>query len=192
MVAENRTPETAGGMTAEDLYALKWAGDARISPHGDEVVYVVTEVDRAENAYSSRLWVAPLEGGTATQLTSGPKQDKAPRWSPDGSRVVFVSNRTGKNQLFVIDRGGGEARQLTELESGASNPVWSPDAMRIAFVSRTDPERAPRGPRRTTKPTTRTRAMCVWSTGFVTSLTARAGGTASGARCMSSMWNPAT
>jgi len=124
------------GMTAQDLYDMKWAGDARLSPDNREVVYVVTSIDREDNRYRSQLWIAPLDGGEPRQFTYGPGRDTSPRWSPDGRQLLFVSDRGGKKQLYVVNRDGGEARQVTELEKGVSSPAWSPDSRSIAFVSR--------------------------------------------------------
>jgi dipeptidyl aminopeptidase/acylaminoacyl peptidase len=73
-------------------------------------------------------------------LTHAGKKDRHPRWSPDGKQILFESNRSGENQLWVIDIGGGEARQLTTLSSEASDAQWSPDGKWIAFVSSVYPE----------------------------------------------------
>jgi len=86
------------GMTAQDLYDMKWAGDARLSPDNREVVYVVTSIDREDNRYRSQLWIAPLDGGEPRQFTYGPGRDTSPRWSPDGRQLLFVSDRGGKKQ----------------------------------------------------------------------------------------------
>jgi dipeptidyl aminopeptidase/acylaminoacyl peptidase len=122
----------------EDLYDLRWAGDPRLSPDGTTVAYVVTGLDREENSYRSAIWLAALDGSTAPrQLTSGKKSDTSPRWSPDGTRLAYTSNRDGdRKQLYVLPLAGGEPTCLTELKEDAAQPVWCPDGTRIAFTSR--------------------------------------------------------
>ncbi len=66
------------------------------------------------------LYTVPIAGGRATRLTSGPAFDAMPRYSPDGKSIVFVSNRDGADNLWLIDADGTNARPLTR---GASAPV---------------------------------------------------------------------
>src|SRR5262245_31847119 len=128
-------------MTVDDLFKFKRVGDPQISPNGTQVVYTVAEVDLAANKTATHLWVAPTqEGGKPRQLTSAGKSDRHPRWSPDGRRLLFESNRSGSVQLWVLDLDGGEARRLTDVSTEAANGVWSPDGSQIAFVSAVYPE----------------------------------------------------
>lgn len=127
-------------MTVDDVFRVERLADPDISPDGKLVVYVATRVDLAKNSTSSTLWLAPAEGGTPRQLTTTEKKDAHPRFSPDGRRVLFQSNRSGKQQLWLIDVDGGEARQLTHLASEATGGIWSPDGKQVAFVSAVFPE----------------------------------------------------
>lgn len=58
-----------------------------------------------------------------------------PRWSPDGRRILFQSNRSGRWQLYVMDRDGGNERRLTDNAFDDNFPDWSPDGSQVAFVS---------------------------------------------------------
>jgi len=134
-----RTP-----FTVEDLYQLGWLEEPRVSPDGRLVAYVRLTVDRVGNRYRRAIWLAPTDGGAPRRLTSGLKSDTTPRWSPDGRRLAFVSDREDEaRQIYVIAVDGGEARRITRLQQGAAEPAWSPDGRRIAFVGRaSEAERA--------------------------------------------------
>jgi dipeptidyl aminopeptidase/acylaminoacyl peptidase len=124
-----------------DLFAFQRVADPQISPDGKFVVYQVASVDLGANKSTTNLWLADLaRKSPPRRLTSSTKADRHPRWSPDGTKILFESTRSGENQLWVIDVAGGEARQLTTVATGASNGIWSPDGKTVAFVSAVFPE----------------------------------------------------
>ena len=139
---EARTAAGGAGraMTLDDFFKLGRLSDARISPDGKHVAYVVSDPSLVENRYVSNIWIVDVASGTASQLTRAPKRDRRPRWSPDGKYMMFESNRTGETQLWVLPVAGGEARQITQISTEASSGVWSPDGHKIAFVSGVWPE----------------------------------------------------
>lgn len=116
---------------------LSWAGDGAdaptISPNGrlafsrthrnvDLFLYDLSRESAAAEARASR-WPA-----------SSTRTDAGPRFSPDGKRVAFISDRSGKLQVWLADADGANAVQLTNLDaSGAGNPNWSPDGSTIVF-----------------------------------------------------------
>src|SRR5947209_6675943 len=117
-------------VAVEDLYVLKLVGDAQVSPDGRKVAYVVKHLDKEKNDYVSNIYL--WEDGESRPYTSGEK-DSAPRWSPDGRYLAFLSGREGKAQIFLLPSNGGESRRLTDAKLGAGTPVWSPDSRSIAF-----------------------------------------------------------
>src|ERR1051325_3166184 len=128
-------------ITAEDIYQLRFVSDPQISPDGAQVAYVVAWVDPEDRTrYRSQLMLAAFDGSQRPRaLTSGNHRDLAPRWSPDGCSLAFVSNRHKDTpQLFVLSLQGGEPRQVTSLKRGAGAAVWSPDGQRMAFAARVD------------------------------------------------------
>ncbi len=101
-------------ITVDDLLAFKRVSDARISPDGKWIAYVVGSVDVSANTVKTSIWLAPSDKSKpARQLTNSLKKDRSPRWSPDSKQILFESNRSGSMQLWIIDMEGGEARQLT-------------------------------------------------------------------------------
>jgi dipeptidyl aminopeptidase/acylaminoacyl peptidase len=127
-----------------DFYLLKNVADVQVSPDGKQVAYTAVWPDKEANETRSSVYLAPMDGlSPARRFTHGDK-DHSPRWSPDGRRLAFVSERGEKNQLFVAPMEGGEARQVTHAEHGISQPAWSPDGKKVAYVTRvghwTDPK----------------------------------------------------
>ena len=88
------------------------------------------------------IYVMDADGGNQRRLTNNPGRDRSPSWSPDGKRIVFVSNKDGhvRNdrptaEIYVMDADGGNQRNLTNNPDRDISPSWSPDGKRIAFVS---------------------------------------------------------
>lgn len=124
-------------MLPEDLYQLVWAQDPRLSPDGRTAAVVVRSVDGEANAYRGAIWLVPVDGSPARKLTAGLREDGSPRWSPDGTRLAFTSNREGgARQLYVIPVDGGEPLRLTDLPEDVETPAWSPDGRLLVFASR--------------------------------------------------------
>ncbi len=121
-------------MRIEDLRKYRWVSDPRISPSGEEVAYVVSEVNGDDSGYESHIWLVPCGGGAPRKLTSG-GVDTMPRWSPDGRHLAFLSRREGDdNSLWIIPRDGGEARRVTPGIEGIRYYCWSPLGDRLAFT----------------------------------------------------------
>ncbi len=124
-------------LTLDDLYRINTLEDPRFSPDGRWIAVVRVTIDKAENSYKRNIWLVPAAGGAPYQLTRSGK-DTAPRWSPDGSMLAFVSSRAGdKPQIYLLTltAPGGDPRALTTMPNGATNPEWSPDGTQIAFLA---------------------------------------------------------
>ncbi len=106
----------------------EWA--AAVSPDGREVAYVFTP--RAD-LNRSELRIARLEGGAVRAVTGTPRmQDRAPAWSPDGTTLAYVSERSGRWALHTVGADGSGERQLTTDDADYGEPAWRPDGERIA------------------------------------------------------------
>jgi dipeptidyl aminopeptidase/acylaminoacyl peptidase len=136
------------GVTPEDYFAFESISDAHLSPDGRQVVYVLTTVDRQKNRRDTSVWLIAADGRSSPRrLTAEGVSSSSPRWSPEGSRLAFLSTRTAgatadetpRAQIWMLTLGGGEAQSLTHLKNGAGAFQWSPDGKRLAVVSRTGP-----------------------------------------------------
>ena len=126
-----------------DLFRFVWGADPSLSPDGSRAAFVRVNVTRDREDYESSVWVVPTTGGEPRRLTLGPR-DTGPRWSPDGSRMLFLrrveaDGKVRPPQVFVLNLDGGEPRAWTDLPDGASAPAWSPDGKTIAFLNTTTP-----------------------------------------------------
>jgi Tol biopolymer transport system component len=104
-----------------------------ISPKAHRLAYTRANID-------TNIWRIEISGRRAVGLPSRfiatTRIDTEPQFSPDGSRIVFDSDRSGSDEIFVCDRDGGHPLQLTSLGMGnAGTPHWSPDGHRIIFDS---------------------------------------------------------
>ena len=131
-------------LTPNDIYRFREVGDPQISPDGAWVAYTVSLPDSAEDEDNSDIWMVSWEGTPSLRITSSKTSEHAPRWSPDGRYLTFLSDRDDPreaDQLWLLDRRGGEAERITDLPGGVSDHAWSPDSKRLALiVSDPDPD----------------------------------------------------
>jgi dipeptidyl aminopeptidase/acylaminoacyl peptidase len=128
-------------ITVEDLLHMHRVSEAQISPDGKSVAYTLATPDMDANRNVSNVWMVPVSGGEAIQLTQS-GHDSSPVWSPDGKTLAFLSSRSGESQVYLLpmDGGGGEAKPLTKLSTGAEIVKWAPDGKTIAFTSSVYPD----------------------------------------------------
>lgn len=94
-----------------------------VSPDGREIVFDLL----------GDLYLLPIEGGSARPVTSGLAWDMQPRFSPDGKRIAFISDRDGGNNVWTVARDGSDLKQVSkERERLVNSPAWSPDGEWIA------------------------------------------------------------
>jgi len=134
-------PATAQDETSKpfDVWALQRAlrvSDPQLSPDGATVAFVVERVFLGENAKERHVYTVPLSGGEPRKLTFEGKSNVRPRWSPDSTRIAFVSDRSDSSQIWMMDADGARQRQVTDFASEASGVLFSPDGARVVFRSR--------------------------------------------------------
>jgi len=137
--------------TFEDMMKLKRISDPQPSPDGKWVLFAAVDVDLAANKKTSHIWIVPLAGGQERMVIPDQDGDR-PRWSPDGKRFAFISNKEDGSQVWIADFDGAAgsstgAHKLTSIATEAGGELWSPDGKNILFTSDVYPDcdRAPAG-----------------------------------------------
>lgn len=136
------TAELPTAWTPEVMMQVQTIGAVVPSPDGVLVAYTqsraVIETEKSEQL--THIFLARADGSRRFQLTQGDKSCTSPAFSPDGAYVYFLSERTGKPNLFRIRVDGGEAERLTDWKGALGSFRVSPDGKWIAFTGRKDSE----------------------------------------------------
>lgn len=117
------------------LFRLPVVSGAARDRDGRRVAYVRTLPDETANAYRGSIRVHDLQTGSTTILTRGGARDVSPAWSLDGTRVFFVSDRTGTMQVWCIECAGGEPYALPAIDGAVSDFAVAPTGRFIAAVA---------------------------------------------------------
>ena len=125
----------ASGLRPQDVFDLEYVTDPQISPDGRKIVYVRHFSDIMKDRKYSNLWIVNFSGTHHRPLTSGKQIDDSPRWSPDGTRIAYISDRDEKPQIYLHWMDTGLTSKLTTLEFPPGSLSWSPDGGQIAFIS---------------------------------------------------------
>ncbi|MGZ3610890.1 MAG: S9 family peptidase [Ktedonobacteraceae bacterium] len=129
---EATIPHANPSIDVDDLITLKVAIDPQISPDGSFIAYTVQSNENS-NTTSSAIWLIHSQDSktqTPRQLTSTGIQkyhDSAPRWSPDGQFLAFLSDRSGTVQIHLLPLAGGETQQVSNLKQDITEYSWRPD-----------------------------------------------------------------
>jgi dipeptidyl aminopeptidase/acylaminoacyl peptidase len=124
--------------SVERSWQIQRLGQPTISSDGGTIIAPVTRFSTAENKGYTDLWLWSADGKVERRLTTHEAADNSPQISPDGTQVLFVSQRGDDKapQLYVMPLAGGEARRVSDVPTGVAQPMWFPDGRSIAFLSR--------------------------------------------------------
>jgi dipeptidyl aminopeptidase/acylaminoacyl peptidase len=125
--------------TINELIPIRRVADPQLSPDGKWIAFTITDTDKAANRRTTGMYLMSAKGGDAQQLLNGEVASQ-PRWSPDGSKLAFISAKSGAPQIWTLDLATKKTAQVSNIALGADNPVWSPDGKMLAFVSDVYPD----------------------------------------------------
>jgi TolB protein len=105
------------------------------SPDGRQIVFTQSEVKEGQGrAAESALYLMAADGSGIKQLTEMPGHEYLPAWSPEGTRIAFVSSHQQVQQIYAINVDGSHLQQLTDATSPTFGPAWSPDGKKIGYA----------------------------------------------------------
>ncbi|MGC4108482.1 MAG: S9 family peptidase [Thermomicrobiales bacterium] len=121
----------------------------RIAPDGKRIVWMRTQINGATGKAESQIWIANTDGNDRRQLTQGRPRNSEPTWSPDGSRIAFITGQPGDHPhaIAVLAFDGTETRILTAHAAPIAGLAWSPDGAQLAYTAAVDPENPNETPR---------------------------------------------
>ena len=127
--------DTSRKITAMDEFQLQLAADPQISPDGKKIVYLRRSADPMTDKRYANLWIINADGSDHRPLTTGNRSDSSPRWSPDSTRIAYLSDADGKQQIYIRWMDSGQTARITNLEEAPDAIAWSPDGKMLSFSS---------------------------------------------------------
>ncbi len=107
--------------------------EVAVAPDGSSVVY--SRRDIVDGAYRKSLWRTTFKGGRPERITAPGAGASRPRFAPDGSSLLFLSDRSGRSQPWVLPLSGGEPRLLADVPGDVGAADWSPDGRAVALLA---------------------------------------------------------
>jgi dipeptidyl aminopeptidase/acylaminoacyl peptidase len=149
-VSPAQTTPAKRPMTFEDMMQMKRLGETAVSADGKWLAYGVTTVDLDQNTKRAELWIqaiaGPTNGSEAPQkLAVAQPGDSGVQFAPDGKHILFLSSRSGSQQVWLADfdpATGATAnpKKRTAISTEAGDALWSPDGHSILFTSSVYPD----------------------------------------------------
>lgn len=124
-----------------DVFDLEYVSNTQISADGKKVLYQRNFNDIMTDESFSNIWLINYDGSESRPITTGNYKDNSPRWSNNGDKFIFKSNREGKQQIFLFDLYNNSTQKLTNFHYSIGSMRWSPDDNYILFSSFIDDKR---------------------------------------------------
>ena len=133
VIGKQQIEITDGKLTPEVLWAMGRIGSVAVSPDESKIAYQVTYYDINENKGHTVICTMNSDGTNNIQLTKSHYNEHSPAWLSDG-RIAFISNRSGKQQIWAMDADGKHKKQLSFSEKDIEGFLFSPDESQVLMV----------------------------------------------------------
>lgn len=126
--------QTKTNLELLDIFNMEFVSDPQISPDGNAILYVRNFKDVMTDKNLSNIWIINSDGSRNRPITTGNQNDIYPRWSHDGQKIIFKSNRQDdRMKLFLMWMDTKEIAPLTNTPIAPAQVTWSPDDRYLAF-----------------------------------------------------------
>jgi dipeptidyl aminopeptidase/acylaminoacyl peptidase len=125
-----------------DVYALMRLArisDPQLSPDGKLVAFTVQRIELYNNTRPRQIYLVPLNGGVPRPIGPFGGNNERARWSPDSTRIAFISDLGGSSQVWIMNADGSNPKKITSLSTEAGGVVFSPDGTKVLFTSEVFP-----------------------------------------------------
>ncbi|MCK5846222.1 MAG: S9 family peptidase [Bacteroidales bacterium] len=122
-----------GIMTPEVLWKLGRVSEVQVSPDGKNILFAITRYELAENKGDKNIFVMSADGGEPTQLTFCKKSEYNGIWNADGSKIGFISQKSGESQMWEMNIDGSNKKQVSDIKGGIGSFKYSTTGNKIAF-----------------------------------------------------------
>ena len=119
----------------EDFYNYRYLSTPEYCLQKDWLSYVISYADKERKIYVSEVLIKDLKTKEVFKISAGGTKEYNPRFNEDGSKMIFLSNVSGTDQIWIKDFNSGEVKKLTNMRYGVSDPQISPEGNKIAFLS---------------------------------------------------------
>lgn len=138
IIGKNQTVITSDRLTPEVLWGMGRIGSLNVSPDAGLIVYTVTYYSVQQNKSHTVICKMKSDGSDQIQLTTTAYNESDPSFSADGKKIIFLSNASGKQQVWEMDLDGQSRRQLSFSDKDVEGYAFSPDNKKIILVHQVD------------------------------------------------------
>jgi len=121
-------------MTPEALWSFGRVSGVRISPDDRQILFSSSFYDVEGNTGNAELFVMPVDGGEAANITNTGASEFNARWRPDGKKIGYLSARSGSTQLWEMNPDGTGKTQISEIEGGINGFEYAPNQKKILYI----------------------------------------------------------